>query len=199
VVGTTLWRISTVSVVARRRRVPAAGAVLIVVLAMLVWTAVGPLQRGWARRAGTPVTLLASRRVAAAATGTSARVSTPALHVPFQARLDGMLSETAPDATGAKVVVIDGRLHEGAAGRVHVVLQGQALDGGGVAMDRSRAYLGTVAVPTLYAGAVTALQGTRIVVGLRSADGRRVDLELDLTISAGSNRVTGRADAQVAS
>ena len=91
--------------------------------------------------------------------------------------------------------MIDGRLSGAVTGRVHVVLQGPAFAGGGVTMARSRAYLGTVAVPALFAGTVTDLRGSNVVARLADAAGRRVELSLELTIDPATSHVTGRASA----
>jgi hypothetical protein len=117
------------------------------------------------------------------------------MKLPFSARLDGTARETAPDAAGETIVVIDGRLHTGASGRVHVVLQGQALTNGGVSLERSRAYLGTGGVPALFAGTISSLQGTRIVARLADAAGHRVELTLDLSLDPSGSSMSGRARA----
>jgi Ferric reductase like transmembrane component len=202
VLGATLWRIATSTSVESGRRIGAVGASFAVLVGIALWTVVGPLQTGWARRAGTPVSLLASKRAAAtvattprvrhATTTTTAPV--PAFALPFHASIAGTLTETGPDANGQAVVVIDARLRNGATGRVHIALQGEALGGGGLRMEQSRAYLGSIAVPSLYAGSVTALQGTDIVASLRNADGRHADLTLNINIGA-NGTITGSARA----
>ena len=67
-------------------------------------------------------------------------------------------------------------------------------------MARSRAYLGTSAVPALFAGSVAELRGSNLVARLADASGRHVELSLELTIDPTSDpmtsRVTGRADAR---
>jgi hypothetical protein len=197
VVGATVWRIATSTTVAWRRRAGAVGATIAVVAGVFAWTLVGPLQNGWARRAGTPVSILGSKGVAASAPANSApRTNTPSssFSIPFSAQLTGTVNEQAPDANGKAIVVIDAQLRGGATGRVHIALQGAALSSGGLQMERSRAYLGTVAVPSLYAGNVTALQGTHIVAGLRAADGKRAQLSLDIVIGA-NGALTGNAQA----
>jgi hypothetical protein len=185
------------------RRALVLGATALFALALPVWVVTGPLQHGWARRSGTPVSLLSSSRVSTAhaasapsAPTTTARNGTPAvLRLPLDARVDGSVHEGVPGADDREVVVIDARLRDGARGRVHVALEGRALAGGGVEMDQSRAYLGSVAVPALYAGAVTELDGTHVGLALQRADGSRAHAELDLSIDD-SGHVTGRIDAR---
>jgi hypothetical protein len=175
----------------------------VVVVGILIWSAAGPLETGWARRAGTPVSLLGSKRIAASAKGASTPPSsatpkhtTPptaavaVLQVPLRARVRGTLKETS-DANGGAIIVIDGQLRDGAAGRVHVALQGNVVGGGGVEMQQSRVYVGTIADPSLYAGTVTQLNGTHVVADLRNALGKHVELVLDLSVNDDSTHFTG--------
>ena len=79
------------------RRLAALGAVPAVLLVLLVWAKTGPLQHGWALRAGTPTSLIpaASRGVSTAATGGSTTVQqrVPATPLPYSATLSGSLTQ----------------------------------------------------------------------------------------------------------
>jgi hypothetical protein len=184
------------------RRWWSVGATAGVVVAIVVWTAAGPLQAGWARRAGTPVSLLGSKRIAASpgrassAPPTAPKRTTPptaavaVLHVPLQSHIKGTLTQSS-DANGGAIVVIDGKLRDGASGRVHVALQGDVVNGGGVQMRQSRVYLGTIADPSMYAGTVTQLNGTHVVASLSNAQGKRVELVLDLSVNDDGNHFNG--------
>jgi sulfoxide reductase heme-binding subunit YedZ len=189
VVSATLWRVANTVPRGEQSRVPAVAAVLAVVMAIVGWALVGPLQSGWARRSGTPTSLLGSQPAALRAPASGTRASSPSIRVPLDSTFDGSLQE-APDASGLDVVVIDGRFRDGQVGRVHVALEGPPLGGGGIAMEHSRVYLGPVDVPGMYAGTVRELDGTRIVADLRSAGGRHVALTLLLDIGD-DQRVTG--------
>jgi hypothetical protein len=196
-----VWRVVTTPTASSRARAGALAGLTVVSSAIVGWTLLGPLQPGWARRAGTPAALLGSARPANATDSSAAAPADPpetaasTLSVPFTARLDGTVRETGPDVAGRSTVVIDGTLHDGAIGRVHVALAGPALAGGGIEMEQSRAYLGPARVPSLYAGTISALDGNRLVASLRTAGGRHADLLLDLTISGSGTKVTGRARA----
>jgi sulfoxide reductase heme-binding subunit YedZ len=208
VAGATWWRIGASVTVPAGRRILAASGVALAMIGTAAWTFSGPLQPAWARRAGTPKRLLASARSSATIPSGSGAAAIPsmatgraaALSVPFSAQVDGTVGESARDASGQAIVVIDARLSGAVTGRVHVVLQGQAFADGGVEMARSRAYLGTVAVPGLYAGSVTELRGPNLVARLTDATGRHVELSLELTITPTSDpttsHVTGRASAR---
>lgn len=204
VAGAAWWRIGWSVTVPAGRRVVAASGVAVAMLATAVWTFSGPLQPAWARRAGTPARLLPSAGRSTTIPSGSGGATIPStasgqaagLSPPFSTGVDGSVRETAPDAGGQVIVVIDARLTGAATGRVHVVLQGQASAGGGVTMERSRAYLGTVATPALFAGSVSDLQGSNVVVRLADAAGRHVELSLELTIDPTTSHVTGRASAR---
>jgi sulfoxide reductase heme-binding subunit YedZ len=60
VVGACWWRIAVGWPEHRQGRVAAAVASVLVPLLVVAWTVTGPLQAGWARRAGTPPSLLHS-------------------------------------------------------------------------------------------------------------------------------------------
>jgi hypothetical protein len=177
-----------------------AAAVGGVLVAVAVWTIAGPLRTGWARRAGTPVSLIASFRPAPTttlpngkrpATTTTVPAPLPRLSLPLDTRFSGRLTQTAPDANGDAIVVIDATWPGRNAGRVHVVLQGTALSGGGVEMQRSRAYLGSIAVPTQYHGQITALHGSHVEARVSGSNHRQADLTIDLESLTGTT-VKGR-------
>jgi DMSO/TMAO reductase YedYZ heme-binding membrane subunit len=205
VVAATLWRIGFSNGVSADRRWWSVGATAAVVVAMLVWTAMGPLQSGWARRSGTPVSLLGSKRIAASSGSTATtkpRRTSPStaavaeLHVPLQAGIKGTLTQTS-DSNGGAIIVIDGQLRDGASGRVHVALQGNQVSGG-VEMRQSRAYLGTAADPSLYTGTVTQLSGTHVVADLSNSQGKRVELVLDVSVNDAGNGFTGNVQVNAA-
>jgi sulfoxide reductase heme-binding subunit YedZ len=207
VVVATLARLVTTDWVPRARRAPAFGAVAAFVIAVGAFALTGPLQRGWAARAGTPVALLRSTPVAnltpssRQATATTAAPAAPVratvarLHLPFSASLAGTIVEHGPDANGQVVIVIDGHLHDGASGRVHLALAGEPLAGGGVSMEQSRVYLGPRSAPAEFAGTISALDGTHLEASLRDARGRTATLAIDLRIDDDQRRVTGSAQA----
>jgi hypothetical protein len=74
VVAAAGWRLAKAWPGRPGARLGAAGAVALGMVAVSAWAALGPLQPGWARRAGTPVRLLTSttRPPAAAGGGTGA-------------------------------------------------------------------------------------------------------------------------------
>ena len=191
VVAAVLWRIAEVPGGGLGLRVGAgAGAVALVVLA-LVWYRAGPGQAGWAKRAGTPTTLIASARDVAATTPTSA-----ALQVPFTAPLDGKFAESGTDANGLVSVAVTGLTRGGVDGELHLDLWGQPLAGGGVTMSASSVKFGPTSAPSEYTGSIASLSGQRIVASLSDASGKTLTLTLDLRIDSASGTVSGTAQAQ---
>jgi ferric reductase like protein len=170
-------------------RIAACAAALVLPLLALVWYRNGPARNGWARRAGTPATLLASVRTAAATRTAPPAASLPSS--PFTAPLDGRFAEAGPDANGILSVAITGLTRGGVDGELHLDLWGQALEGGGVAMTASRVSFGPTTAPSEYAGRIVALNGQRVVASLRNSSGHALELALDLRINAASGTVGG--------
>jgi len=186
VVLAVLWRATGVG--ARRLRIGSAFAAFAAPLAILIWaTAGGPLASGWAARAGTPKSLLASFRVpasGAAAVGAASK-TTPAPQLPtgsFASSFRGRITQASGGA-GLVVVSIDGVASGGFRGRVHVALRGEPLGGGGVQMIDSSVGLLPQGATAWTPGRVTGLEGQRIFADVETSSGRRVHVELDLRIS----------------
>ena len=95
-------------------RAPATALAVITPIGLMIFTLAGPLQRGWARRAGTPSSLLhaapASAPSSAPAAGGSpvAGGGASAVSSPFTAQLAGSVSERR--ATGGAVVDVSVRV-----------------------------------------------------------------------------------------
>jgi len=188
VVVAVLWRLIAVRGVPVATRAWAGVASGVAVVALLAWTFTGPTRPGWARRAGTPASLLVSPARRAAGDPAST------FHVPFDAFLAGTIHES-PAGRGRTAVTIDGSLSNGR-GSVRVTLVGTALEGGGVRMDHGDVEIGPVAEPTLYRGAVDALVGTDIQASVRDGHGDALDLDVSLDVDSAANTVTGRLTAR---
>jgi hypothetical protein len=172
----------------RQRRLPlrlgAAAASVISLLVIFGWFRSGPLKPGWAARAGTPRSLLASGRTAltAATVPRSRPVSEQLPPLPFNASLSGNLRESSQDSNGLVTVRITLRWHGSGRGWLQIALQGQPLDGGGVAMSQSAVTFGPLAQPGEYSGAISALDGSRMLISLSNGSGSSVELLVDLQI-----------------
>jgi sulfoxide reductase heme-binding subunit YedZ len=173
-------------------RVAGAAAALVLPIAVVAWYESGPAQRGWARRAGTPVSLLASRKTTTPAAATSfKRVALPRTR--FSATLTGTVQETNR-TDGLLDVVIRGRVHGGAGGTFRLDLRGQPLQGG-VSMTASGISYVPAGTQTVYLGSVTSLSGRSVIVDVTTASGARLQLSFALNINPQSGVVTGTMDA----
>jgi sulfoxide reductase heme-binding subunit YedZ len=171
-------------------------------LALAIFALQGPLQRGWARRAGTPASLLPKSyvRVAAVSGATNTAppgVAAPApkatLRVPFSARLTGTATQT--DEPGGAVVDLALRLSGGAHGRLRVRMAGAPLDGGGLSMTGSQVDLLADGLPSVLQGQIVALQGQQFLARVANASGSQYDLRADLNIDSNTGTVTGTLSA----
>lgn len=172
--------------VAGPQRTGALAATATVVLGAAVFTLVGPLQRGWARRAGTPMTLLGAVRPARAR-GT--RVAVASQGIPFSAQVTGTLAQRSHP--GGQVLDLDLAVSGGASGRLRVRMAGQPLSGGGLSMTGSQVDLVVAGLPGVMAGRIVSLQGQRFVARLSSPTGGRLNLGADLQIPGSGQAVTG--------
>ena len=185
----------------------AAAAAAAVALVTAGWAWAGPLAPGWARRAGTPATLLgrSSGNGATASAGSAGGViegsgagtlrsgaaAFPAL--PFRAPLTGTVASAPGPAHGDSTVTL--AMADGNAVRLKVVISGPAVPGG-VTMAASSVTLGPASAPARYTGHVTVLAGS-VMQAAVSGSGQRLSLAIDLT-SQTSTAVTGTVTAQQA-
>jgi len=187
-----LWRVATATSAPPRLRAGALATALVVPLGILVWAASGPLQRGWAARAGTPRSFLAP---ANGASSSVSAVASSAANVPlpkgrFAATFEGRIRNTSA-GNGLVVVSIDGTATGGFVGRVHVALRGAPIGGGGVEMLASSVGLLPRGATSWYPGTVVGLEGQLVSADVEGANGGRVHLLLALHIDPATGRVTG--------
>jgi methionine sulfoxide reductase heme-binding subunit len=181
-------------------------------LGLLAFTLAGPLQRGWARRAGTPASLLASRssiavavsRTAGAATGsasaaigsaggavTSTSTGTGATRGPrpFSASISGTISQTSE--TGGAIVDLALNLTGGVHGELRVRLAGTPVDGGGLSLTGSQVDLTAVGFSSAMQGRVTSLQGQQFKARVSGGSGSSLNLRVSLNVDDQAGTVTG--------
>lgn len=183
------WRIAQAASPQRRlTAVAASAAVPVATIAFVAW---GPLQRGWALRAGTPAALLGSGSSAAgvAAPGGQAGTASPAGLT--AAALSGSISESGHEEGRVTVTIT---ADTGGAARQHIVivLRGVAADDGGVALSSGEVSVTGPATGSTYRGPVTALNGGVVAASLTGPRGDRVFVQITLRIDRSA--VTGRLD-----
>jgi hypothetical protein len=192
VVAAVVWRVAAVPDAPPVVRAGATLAAVGTAIGLLVWARGGPLEHGWAARAGTPASLLGIKRtqaVASAPPAAPARVGTVSLpNGRFSSVFRGRVHES-PTGQGLVVVGIDGVATGRFRGRVHLALRGIPLDGGGVQMTDSAVGLLPHGSTSWLSGRVTGLDGTRVLTDVQEPSGS-VRILLDLRIEP-SGVVTG--------
>ena len=177
-------------------RAPATALAVITPIGLAIFALAGPLQQGWARKAGTPRSLLghsaprapAVARPHSSGSGSGSGGSDP-LGGSFTSSLSGTVSES--QAPGGAIVNLDLQVNGHVRGRLRVRLGGVPIDaGGGLSMTGSQVDLAVAGEPSALQGSIVSLQGEEFVARVRSA-GRSVDLHAQLQIDNNNNTVTG--------
>jgi len=166
-------------------RLAGAAAAVLVPIGILTWYHAGPLQRGWAKRSGTPTTILARKSTAVKAALTSATVEPRS----FRSPLRGTIT-TSQDASGYATVAITTRLTGGPQGEAKILLHGVPSDGG-VSMTASGVTFVPQTTGTLYSGTIDSLDGTNVGAVVRDGSGDRLQLDFSLSIDTAAGTVTG--------
>ena len=166
-------------------RGPAIVLSIVVPLGIAVFTLAGPLRSGWAKRAGTPASLLgkttpAATPVAARPAASSPAKSSAAPVRSFSSTVTGTLTQTAEP--GGAIVDMALRLSGSTPGRLRVRLAGAPLGGGGLSMTGSQVDLVARGLPSVMDGRIISLQGQQFVARVASSSGSVLDLRANLTI-----------------
>ncbi len=165
-----------------RARVGVTSAATLGVVGLIAWLAQGPLASGWARRAGTPASVLAAFSPRTPASRVAAQANTDGFARAFSASFNGPLRQ-GTSASGIAVVDLRLRLRGGPDGILRIRLGGTALPGGGLRMDRSAVTLGPLSSPAEYQGRVQFLQDTKLRAEVGNANGRALRLEVNLSVA----------------
>ena len=151
---------------------------------LVVFAVEGPLQHGWARRSGTPASLLAPRA------GSSVAVSTVKGQAPrpFSATVSGTISQST--VAGGDVVDLALNFTGGERGVLRVRLVG-APQGGGLSMTGSQVDLTAVGLRSAMAGQIVSLDGQQFNARVKDSSGSQLLLHADLNIDEQGGTVTG--------
>ena len=192
VVLAAIWRLLVVSEKPVAVRSIAVAGVLIAPMALTAWAMIGPLAPHWAKRAGTPTTVLASsaaQKAQAAAksankktTSTSnANVTVPSGNV----NVTGTV-HTLQQSSGLMAVVLDGTMSNGMSGQFRIVLRGQPAQGGGISLQDGMIYVAP-STGGLWQGSVNGLNGGTIT-GTVTGPKKTVSVVANVTLdTAGKN------------
>jgi hypothetical protein len=186
VTGALGWRLSLAG--ARPGLLTGLLACAAVPAATAVFVAVGPLQPGWARRAGTPVAQLAGHAVPAAAAAPAA---------PADGSFSGRAARTEDGASGDVTITVTARTSAAAPQSLVITLRGTPA-GAGVTLSAGSVSVGPAGTAPGYSGPVVQLNGHRVVAELHgpggSAVGARITLFIRGAVATGTLTVApGRA------
>jgi len=136
-------------------------------LLTLVFVVAGPLQPGWARRAGTPAALLGRTT-----TGSSPAVDPGQPGRLVDVSLTGRAVVSDGPAAGERTIRITGHTIAAPTERFVIILHG-APSGGGVALSGGTARIGTLGTASGYFGPVVQLAGQELVAAVTGQGGQR--------------------------
>jgi sulfoxide reductase heme-binding subunit YedZ len=180
------WRLSLSA--SQLTRAIGIGALALVPVLTAVFAMTGPLQSGWARRAGTPVKLLGNQKQASSASSRNAP-----LHLsdtPFS----GRLSVASGPGSGRRTISITGRTSAAPHVSFVIVLHGTP-SGSGVSLTSGTVRIGRARTASDYSGSVVELAGHTLVADVAGRAGRQ-RAQFTLTINGAS--VTGTVTLQAA-
>jgi sulfoxide reductase heme-binding subunit YedZ len=177
-------------------RAPATALAVITPIGLLIFTLAGPLQAGWARRAGTPSSLLgkpstsATSSASASSSGSSSGgvAGAAALSGPFVSTVAGNVHEQP--AAGGAVVDLVLNVQGQARGVLRVRIAGTPI-GGGLSMTGSQVDLALAGVPSVLEGTIDSLRGSEFSARLTDSQGSTVGIHAALQIDTQSDTVTG--------
>jgi hypothetical protein len=152
-------------------------------LGIAVFALLGPLQGGWAARAGTPSKLLAHH-----ATSAAALTRTPVR--PFSATIQGTLRQHS--APGGRLVDLVLTLRGGTSGILRVRLAGRPVGASGLSLVGSQVDLSAPSLGPVMAGRVVALSGTTFRARLEQSGGHAWTVDVTLSVDSASGQVGGR-------
>jgi hypothetical protein len=155
---------------------------------LVVFTLEGPLQRGWARRAGTPTSLLGSASGRGVTVSTNRPSAASGRPKPFSATIAGTISQAA--APGGEVVDLALGFTGGARGELRVRLAGTPA-GSGLSLTGSQVNLTAVGLRSAMAGRVVSLQGQQFDASVRDRSGSKLLLHVVLNIDNQAGTVSG--------
>jgi len=130
-----------------------------------VFVLAGPLEPGWAKRAGTPTTLLGSKSHAAASRSADGQAR-GLVNAPFR----GRVSVASGPAANQRTVTIAGRISAPAAQRFVIVLRGTP-SGGGVALSSGTVRIGRAGMASGLSGPVVQLTGQELIANVSGTSG----------------------------
>jgi methionine sulfoxide reductase heme-binding subunit len=167
-----------------------AGAAVAVAVPVVIgtWYLSGPARTGWAARAGTPKSLLASRKAHPRTVLTSAPVPPKS----FRSQATGTVHQS--NGSDTTLVTVRLKLAGSPGGALRIDLRGTPIQNG-VAMTASGVSFVPATTRSVYYGSVTGLDGTLVQAAVRDAAGDRLLLTVNLSLDAQTGAAAGVVDA----
>ena len=165
-------------------RVGWTGLALATPVGLAIFAFAGPLQSGWAAKAGTPESILHPKPKFAAAA-----VSRPPKIRSFDADLDGRI--TTQRASGGAIIDLELSLRGATSGVLRVRLAGQPLPSGGISLVGSQVDLSVPQLGSVLAGRVQDLRGTNFRARV-TGGGLAYTLHAALQVDSQAGTITGR-------
>jgi Ferric reductase like transmembrane component len=181
VVAAAWWRLSLAQ--PGLGRTAAIAGTTLLPLATAVFLLAGPLQPGWARRAGTPVTLLGS------ATGAAAPARTALVPVPGAVAFTGQVRRMAGPGAGQVTITIHARTTGSPERLLTIVLRGKP-DDAGIVMSSGTVHLRAAGGGSAALGPITLLDGHQLTAILHGSGGQ--SQKADMTLIVDGARASGR-------
>lgn len=179
----TVWRIAVGWPSWTPTRVTMAFGAVSVPIFLGAWVVAGPLQPGWAARAGTPKPLLAHTSTVVASSPVA--VATAPIVLPSTTSGQGT-TKLHSLSGGLARVVVELQTQDQRPLEIRVVLNGRQV-GQGISMTEGSVALTPPEGAAVYQGAVTGLNGGNISATLSDGHGDRIALTLALQISSGGS------------
>lgn len=187
VAGAVCWRLS-VTQPGPGRTAAATGTVLLS-LATAVFALVGPLQPGWARRAGTPVALLGSAATVGPAAAHGPSAATAPAGGPTTSTFTGRAWRSAGPGAGEVTITVTARTSDLPERILTIVLRGTP-DRAGIVLSSGTVRIQATARGPAYQGPVARLDGHRLTATLQGTGGTIQRASATLIISG--QRASGR-------
>jgi hypothetical protein len=206
VLAVAAWRLSLIA--DPRRRLAAVSGMVIAPLATAGFALTGPLQPGWALRAGTPAALLGQRAAAASAAASPAASratapaaasgsASPAASGVASGPFTGTIMQPRTTEGQPATVTVTGRSSAGTRQDIVITLHGTAADdGGGIQFASGRLSVTVTGSAAAYAGPVTELDSSGLTAAVTGPAGYRARIRVLLSIQGSA--VTGRLDVRQA-
>jgi sulfoxide reductase heme-binding subunit YedZ len=191
VLSAAVWRAGRDRTRQATSRGLAIGAGGLASVALVGWLAIGPLASGWASRAGTPQSLLATSSTA----GSSGSEAVTQLVLPATSTFDGSATQHQ-DGAGGAALEFRGTLSGGSDLVLDILLRGQLAQTGGLYVQGGRVELGPRDDRNRFQGQIAGVDNGQISAQLADAGGTSVTLDAALQVVDAAG--TARGQVQLA-